>query len=356
MPLTESKPAYQLKLNKYQTNLKTLRSDLEFRLECGDVLPELEISYTTSGTLNPEKDNVIWIFHALTANADPIEWWPELVGKGFLIDPNKYFIVCANILGSCYGTTGPDSIDPGTGEKYGLNFPLITIKDMVNVHKILQQHLGVDKIRLGIGGSMGGQQLLEWASTDVDLFEHICVIATNARHSAWGIAFNTAQRMAIEADQTFRSNDEKAGVKGLQAARAIAMLSYRNQNTYRKTQTDFEDKVDDFKASSYQYYQGQKLSDRFTVLSYWYLSKAMDSHNIGRGKKSVRHALKSIKAKTLVLGIRTDILFPYAEQKFIAKNIKGAQFALIDSLYGHDGFLIESKAIAGHIQTLTEQK
>lgn len=356
MPLTELKPAHPPKLNQEQINLKVLKSNLEFKLECGDTLPELQISYTTYGTLNSEKNNVVWVFHALTANADPLEWWPELVGKGYLIDPDKYFIVCANMLGSCYGTTGPDTIDPRTGEKYGLKFPLITVKDMVNAHSILQKHLGIEKIHLGIGGSMGGQQLLEWASTDVDLFEHICVIATNARHSAWGIAFNTAQRMAIEADQTFASNDKKAGEKGLQAARAIAMLSYRNQNTYRKTQTDFEDKVDDFKASSYQYYQGQKLSDRFTVLSYWYLSKAMDSHNIGRGKRSVRHALKSIKAKSLVLGIRTDILFPYAEQKFIAKNIKGSAFVLIDSLYGHDGFLIESKAIAGHIETLIQKK
>ena len=353
MPLTKSEQEYQ----PTPSQVKTFRSDQEFRLECGDALPELEISYTTYGKLNPEKDNVIWVFHALTANADPVEWWPGLVGNGFWIDPKKYFIICANILGSCYGTTGPDSIDPRTGEKFGINFPLITVKDMVSAHQLLKDHLGINKIYLGIGGSMGGQQLLEWASTDVNLFEHICVIATNARHSAWGIAFNTAQRMAIEADPGF-SNPYKdgGGVKGLQAARAIAMLSYRNQNTYRKTQTDFEDKVDDFKASSYQYYQGQKLSNRFTVLSYWYLSKAMDSHNIGRGKKSVRHALKSIKAKTLVLGIKTDILFPYAEQKFIAKNIKDAEFGLIDSLYGHDGFLIESKAITRYLQQLTDQQ
>lgn len=356
MPLTKSKPQHQLKPDVQEIPLKSLKFDQEFRLECGVTLPELEICYTTYGTLSPEKDNVVWVFHALTANADPVEWWPGLVGKGFFIDPEKCFIVCANMLGSCYGTTGPDSIDPRTGDKYGIHFPLITVKDMVNAHKLLQAHLGLSKIHLGIGGSMGGQQLLEWASTDVDLFEHICVIATNARHSAWGIAFNTAQRMAIEADPTFRYNYEGAGEKGLQAARAIAMLSYRNQNTYRKTQTDFEDKVDDFKASSYQYYQGQKLSDRFTVLSYWYLSKAMDSHNIGRGKKSVRHALKSIRAKALVLGIRTDILFPYAEQKFIAKNIRGSKFELIDSLYGHDGFLIECKAIAKQLHTLTSKK
>ena len=354
MPLTKLKTQPQLKPNTSKP-FKTLFFDQEFSLECGDTLPELEISYTTHGTLSPSLDNVVWVFHALTANADPIEWWPGVVGKKQVISPDKHFIVCANMLGSCYGTTGPDSIDPRTGEKYGAKFPLITVKDMVNVHRILMQHLGITKIHLGIGGSMGGQQLLEWASTEPEIFDKICVLATNARHSAWGIAFNTAQRMAIEADSTYQFDYEGAGEKGLRAARAIAMLSYRNQNTYRKTQTDFEDKTDDFKASSYQYYQGQKLSERFTVLAYWYLSKAMDSHNIGRGKKSVRHALKSITAKTLVIGIRTDLLFPFAEQKFIAKNIKGSTLALIDSLYGHDGFLIESDAISDQLQKFIKQ-
>ncbi|UII21903.1 homoserine O-acetyltransferase MetX [Fulvivirga ligni] len=331
-------------------NLNTYTYDQEFSLECGETLPGLEISYTTYGKLSPAKDNVIWIFHALTANADPMEWWPGLVGKGDFIDPDKYFIVCANILGSCYGTSGPASIDPATGKIYGFDFPLVTVKDMVESHKLLKTHLGIEKIYFGIGGSMGGQQLLEWSCSEPDLFENICVIATNARHSAWGIGFNTAQRMAIEADPTYKDKTPDAGKKGLQAARAVAMLSYRNQTTYRKTQTDFDDRVDDFKAASYQYYQGQKLSDRFSTASYWYLSKAMDSHNIGRGKKSVPHALKAITARTLVVGIQSDLLFPAAEQKFIAKNIKDAQFIIIDSFYGHDGFLIETEALTKEIK------
>ncbi len=345
MPLTKSAPAPPSK-----HKLEVFKYDHEFSLEGGGSLPGLEIAYTTYGTLSAAKDNVVWIFHALTANSDPFEWWPGLVGEHDLLNPSDHYIVCANMLGSCYGTTGPDHINPATSEKYGHTFPTITIKDMVKAHKLLKAHLGIERIHFGIGGSMGGQQVLEWAADENDLFKNICVIATNARHSAWGIAFNTAQRMAMEADPSLFSTAEDAGHKGLKAARAIAMLSYRNQNTYRRTQTDFEDKIDDFKASGYQYYQGDKLVKRFSPHAYWCLSKAMDSHNVGRGRKSVRQALKAIQSHTLVLGIRSDILFPFAEQKFIAKNIKGATFQMVDSLYGHDGFLIETGAIEKHIK------
>lgn len=333
MPLAKSK-----KVQQQPSDISLFSSTLPFSLECGDTLPELEIAYTTHGKKNHDGSNVVWVFHALTANANPLEWWPELVGPGKCIDTDHFFVVCANVLGSCYGTTGPASINPATGKKYQRDFPLITVKDMVRAHQLLQQHLEIGQIKLGIGGSLGGQQLLEWAVTDPQRFENICLLATNARHSAWGIAFNETQRMALEA-----ANFSNAG---LETARAIGMLSYRHQNTYRKTQTDFDDKIDEFKASSYQRYQGLKLSQRFDPFSYYSLSKAMDSHNIGRGRKSVRHALRKIKAQALVLGFKTDLLFPYAEQSFIAKNIKNSQFELIDSLYGHDGFLIETEAIS----------
>lgn len=338
------------------SNVTIFHYDQEFTLEGGASLRGLKIAYTTYGKLSAAKDNVVWVFHALTANADPFEWWPGLVGKDDLINPEDHYIVCANMLGSCYGTTGPDHDDPETGQKYGLDFPTVTIKDMVKAHRLLKDHLGIDKIYLGIGGSMGGQQLLQWAVEENDLFENLCAIATNARHSAWGIAFNAAQRMAMEADPTLNERYEGAGENGLKAARAIAMLSYRNQNTYRKTQTDFEDKIDDFKASSYQYYQGEKLVRRFTSHAYWYLSKAMDSHNVGRGFSSVPNALRSIKSKSLVIGLRSDMLFPIAEQRFVAKNMKNASFEMVESLYGHDGFLIEAKVIGKHLKEFLNSK
>lgn len=318
-----------------------------FGLVCGSTLPELTIAYTTHGQLNAQKNNVVWVFHALTANSNPLEWWPEMVGEGKPIDTSKYFVVCANVLGSCYGTTGPNSISPVTGKPYGQEFPLITIRDMVAAHKLLQAHLGINKIHLGIGGSLGGQQLLEWAVDEPELFEIICPIATNAKHSAWGIAFNETQRMALEASGFSQ--------EGLQTARAVAMLSYRHQKTYHKTQTDKEIKIDGFKSSSYQRYQGNKLSQRFDVHAYYYLSKAMDSHNIGHHHESVRKGLRKIKAKTLCIGIQTDLLFPVAEQKFITKNINQASLKVINSLYGHDGFLIETEKIGFHLKELLKK-
>lgn len=309
----------------------TLKVDRPLVLDSGVVLEDVEICYTTFGALNASKSNVVWIFHALTANSNPAEWWPELVGEGLAFDPQKHFIICANMLGSCYGTTGPTD----------KTFPVITIGDMVILHKILKDHLGIQKIHLGIGGSMGGQQLLEWAVQEVDLFEHIIPLATNAFHSAWGIAFNEAQRMAL---------DNPDPDKGLEAARAIAMLSYRHYSGYDKKQRDLDLRWDHFSASSYQRYQGEKLRKRFTVESYYYLSKAMDSHHVGRNFGSAEQALSRIKSKALVLGVDSDILFPLQEQEFIAEHIPGATMGRIHSDYGHDGFLIEFEQIHNHIK------
>jgi homoserine O-acetyltransferase len=184
--------------------------------------------------------------------------------------------------------------------------------------------------------------VVEWAVTNPSIFEHIIPIACNSFHSPWGIAFNEAQRMAIEADATWKDNDQRAGGEGLKAARAIGMLSYRSYETFSHTQAEkTNEKFDDFRAATYQRYQGQKLVNRFNALSYWRFTKMMDSHNVGRGRVSVKEALSSIQAKTLVVGIDSDILFPVSEQKFLAENIPGAHYQEITSLYGHDGFLVE---------------
>ncbi|MEP1035401.1 homoserine O-acetyltransferase [Ekhidna sp.] len=297
-------------------------------LECGKALRDLRIHYTTYGEMNDTKSNVVWVFHALTANSDPSDWWSGLIGQHDLINPDEHFIICANMLGSCYGSTEP----------FDFKFPEITIKDMVKVHNRLRHHLDIDKIKIGIGGSMGGQQLLEWSVQEPELFENIVPIATNAKHSAWGIAFNETQRMAIKS----ASNPDD----GLEVARAIAMLSYRNQETYNVTQNDDDNRMKDFSASSYQRYQGAKLSRRFSPISYYYLSKAMDSHNLGIGKNGLENALKNVRSKAIVIGIETDILFPLNEQKFISTHIPNAVFHPIQSLYGHDGFLIETHQIS----------
>ncbi len=304
----------------------------KFETESGDSLPGIEIAYCIYGKLNAGRNNVIYVCHALTANADVADWWPGMVGPGLIFDTDKYFVVCANMPGSCYGSTGPASVNPTTGQPYGKTFPFLTIRDIVKAHQLLANHLQLQCVHLLCGGSTGGQQALEWAIMQPAFIKNLFVIASNARHSAWGIAFNETQRMAIDSGS-------------LETARAIAMLSYRTHEMYETTQTDTDERTRDFRAASYQRYQGQKLRNRFDADSYYVLSRAMDSHNIGRGRGPIETALKKVEARTLVVGIASDILFPVKEQKQIAENIDGGIYAEIDSPYGHDGFLIETKKI-----------
>lgn len=311
-------------------------------LESGAILPEVRIQYSTLGERNADDSNIIWICHALTANSDVESWWPGLVGSDYLFNPVEHFVICANILSSCYGTTGPTETNPETNTPYFLSFPIVTIRDMVMIHDILREHLGIYSVHTLIGGSLGGQQAMEWAIQKPEYFKHLILLSTNAFHSPWGIAFNESQRMAIDMDPTWRNRSLDAGREGLKTARAIAMLSYRSYETYVETQSEEDSsKTDDYRATTYQHYQGDKLVKRFNCHSYWYLSKAMDSHHVGRNRKSVIDALGAITAKTIVIGISSDILFPVCEQEFLAQHIPNAQYVCIDSLYGHDGFLTE---------------
>jgi homoserine O-acetyltransferase len=317
-----------------------------FHTEQGEPL-QLSVSYTTAGKLNAGKNNVVWICHALTANADAAGWWPGLVGDGCIIDPEKYFIICANIIGSCYGTTGPLSSDIN-GLPYLHRFPLITIRDMVAAHKRLRIHLGIDQIFLLAGGSMGGYQALEWAVTEPGVIQNMLLLATGAAESAWGIGIHTAQRMAIEADATWYTDAPDAGAAGLKAARAIGMLTYRNHQLFTAQQTDRDhEKLENFKASAYLYYQGEKLAKRFNAYSYCTLTKAMDTHNLARGRAAAASdVLHHIAQPTLVIGISSDILCPPEEQKYLATHLPDARYEEIDSSFGHDGFLVETEKIA----------
>lgn len=331
-------------------SIQTFNCPKTFKFESGKRVRNLQIAYHTYGSLNERRDNVVWVCHALTANSDVFEWWPGLFGENDFFNPKDYFIICASSIGSPYGSTNPLSIDPATGQPYYLSFPQFSIRDIAAAHELLADHLGIEKIALTIGGSLGGQQALEWAIMDPDRIDRLVLIATNAAHSPWGIAFNESQRLAIGADRTFYANKPSGGAKGLKAARSIALLSYRGYDTYAATQLETSsEKTDDFKASSYQNYQGEKLVKRFNAYSYWFLSKAMDSHHIGRGRGDIPHVLRQVKAETLVIGIGTDLLFPVEEQKFLASHIPGAAYAEISSFYGHDGFLIETKRIAEEI-------
>ncbi|HVW95022.1 MAG TPA: homoserine O-acetyltransferase [Mucilaginibacter sp.] len=327
-------------------NAEIYKYDHPFKLESGIQLSEIEIGYHTYGKLNRNADNVVWVCHALTANADVSDWWKGFFGTDCYFDPKEHFIVCANILGSPYGTTNPLHTDPVTGKPYYLSFPQFTVRDIVKAHQLLAKHLGIDNIHILIGGSLGGQQALEWSIAEPERIKNLILIATNAKHSPWGIAFNESQRMAIAADPTFQNNVPDGGSNGLKAARSIALLSYRNYKTYGVTQQEEQDNLtDNFKASSYQNYQGQKLVNRFNAYSYWFLSKAMDSHNVGRGRHGVEKALSGVTARTLVIGIRSDVLFPIEEQEYLFRHIPKAAFAELESFYGHDGFLIETEIL-----------
>lgn len=322
-----------------------------FHLENGQQLPEVSIRYHTAGKLNAAKDNVIWVCHALTANSDVFDWWAGLFGVDNLFNPEAHFIVCANILGSCYGTTHALSENPQTGAPYYHDFPQPSIRDMVDLHDRLRQHLGLAQINLLIGSSLGGQQAMEWAIARPYVFNQLVLIATNAQHSPWGIAYNESQRMAIATDPTWQEHRADAGLGGLSAARAIAMLSYRSYATYWETQQeDTTDKLDDFKAASYQRYQGLKLQRRFDAFAYWRLSKAMDGHHVARGRGSIAAALGRIQARTLVVAVSSDQLFPPSEQRLLARHIPKAAYFEMDSIYGHDGFLVETALLSRVLQ------
>ncbi len=323
----------------------------QVQLENGSVLPGLTIAYSTYGKLNADKTNVVWVCHALTANSEAADWWGGVVGNGHVIDPEKYFMVCANILGSCYGTTGPLSINPQTRKPWYSSFPAITIRDMVNAHILLRKQLGIEKIFLIMGGSMGGYQAMEWCIMEKDVIQHLFLLATSATESAWGIATHTAQRLSIEADCTWQNEDDNAGAKGLKAARAIGMLTYRNYSIMVQQQTDDDkEKLDNYKATAYINYQGDKLLQRFNAYSYWLLTKSMDSHHIARGRGGDAAAvLQNILQKTLIIGISSDILCPLVEQQFLVKNLPSADLITIGSDYGHDGFMVESKVISQHL-------
>lgn len=330
----------------------------EFKLESGASLPQLEICYHISREYGSEQEKnkrVVWITHALTANSNPCEWWDTLVGEGKFLDPRKYTIVCANILGSCYGTTSPLSIDPDSGKPYMLSFPKTTVRDIVKCHEILRQELGIESIDMLVGGSVGGFQAIEWSLMNKEAIKNLVMIASNARVTPWGTAFNESQRMALYADSSFEAqeygvNDGKVithgGKRGLAAARSLALISYRSYKGYNATQSETgDDTVWAEKAASYQRYQGKKLVDRFDAYSYLSMLDLTDSHNIGCNRGGVESALKQIVSRTICIGIDSDNLFPTSEQKYMAEHIAGAEYREITSLFGHDGFLLEWEQI-----------
>ncbi|GLR18914.1 homoserine O-acetyltransferase family protein [Portibacter lacus] len=304
-----------------------------------------EIAYHTYGKLNEDASNAKWVFHALTANSDAATWWSGLFGPDKILDPEKDFIICANMPGSCYGSVGPLSINPETGKKYYHDFPQLTLQDIVKCFNLLKSHLGIETINLGIGGSMGGSVLLEWNVLFPDDFKNSILIATSAYESSWGKAIHTVHKMAIETDPTWKNDQDDAGIHGLEAARGVGMLFYRTYESFNQAQIDNINSINNYKSDSYIRYQGKKLINRFNAFSYYFLLNSLDTHNIGRGRGSVINALTKIKSHSLIIGINSDILYPKEEQKFLGDHIPNSELEFIDSEYGHDGFLIETEKI-----------
>ena len=340
-------------------------------LESGKELSQVKLAFESWGTLNEDASNAVLVLHALTGDSHavgkaskehPTEgWWSELIGPGLAIDTDKYFVVAPNVLGGCQGSTGPASLDK-SGKEHGSRFPYLSIRDQVSAQVALSDLLQIDSWHAIIGGSMGGMHVLEWAITYAKRVNRIAVIAAPAVTSADQIALNSVQIEAIKSDPNFAKGnyyDAKAGLgphAGLALARRMALLNYRspselNERFDRSWQSEISPLGDGgrFAVVSYLDFHGNKFTRRFDANSYITLLEAMNSHDIGRGRKSAKVALNKIRAKTLVIGIDSDRLFPIENQRFIAENITselvGGKLQTIKSEYGHDGFLIEHKTV-----------
>ena len=331
-------------MKKTHTQVLSLYSeDDPLLLESGSTLPAVQVAFETYGTLNAEGDNAILVCHALTgsphAAGDATGWWDPMIGPGRALDTRRFFVICSNILGSCYGTTGPLSLNPWTGRPYGPAFPSITVRDMVRVQKRLLDAVGVRRLASVIGSSLGGMQVLEWAIEYPDFCETIIPISVAAQQTAWCIALNSAARAAICMNP----------VQGLAAARMIGMISYRSPEEFehrfgrrrKYSVLSAHDPQNLFEVESYLAHQGRKLVERFDAETYVCLSRAMDAHDVARGRGGLRDALGAIRAKTLCLGVSSDMRYPVSNQRELAENIPGSVFGVIESVHGHDAFLIE---------------
>mmetsp|Transcript_3964 Transcript_3964/g.6231 ORF Transcript_3964/g.6231 Transcript_3964/m.6231 type:complete len:403 (-) Transcript_3964:192-1400(-) len=336
----------------------------DFQLECGKTLKSPQVCYKTWGTLNEQKDNAMVVCHALTGNADLESWWGGLLGPGKPFDTDKYFVVCANVVSSCYGSTNHASTDPDTGKPYGRYFGPVTVRDSVGMHLAMVQGLGVRGIQAVIGGSLGGMQALEWLLLGGPLVKAGVVIGCGATHTSWQIAVSEAQRQAIYADPRWAGGHyppEHPPLKGLSVARQIAMVTYRSSEGYhrkfgREVQPHPEaHEGEAFSVRSYLEYQGEKFLSRFDPLSYVQMTELMDSHDVGRGRGGVDQALASVQQPTLVIGIDSDILYPLWMQEELAEKIPGADLKIVRSIDGHDAFLLEQEQISGFINDFLQK-
>ena len=348
------------------TETKFFRIEEKILLESGVEFGPIDVAYETYGELNANKDNAILLLHALTGDAHAagyhsendkkVGWWDDMVGPNKAFDTNKYFVISSNMLGGCSGTTGPCSINPETNSPYGLDFPVITIEDVVKVQKQLVDFLGVKRLVVA-GGSMGGMQALEWSIAYSEMVESVIVIASTSRLTAQGIAFNAVGRNAILSDPNFNNGNyydkEKQPERGLAIARMIGHITYLcEESMHNKFGRRFQEKDKpnfdfniDFQVESYLEHQGQTFVERFDANSYMYITKAVDYFDLAKKHGCLKNAFQKTNARFLVMSFTTDWLFPTEQSKEMVHAMiqagRDVSFCEIESPCGHDAFLLE---------------
>ena len=332
----------------------------ELILESGEKLGPITIAYETYGELNQQKSNAILVVHALSGDAHaggPKGWWENMIGPGKGLDTDKYFVICSNVIGGCMGSTGPSSINPKTGQPYGLDFPIITIGDMVNAQRHLIDHLGIEKLLTVVGGSMGGMEVLQWMVAYQKRIRSAIPIATTMKHTPQQIAFNEVGRQAIMADPDWKGGNyygSKTPAKGLALARMIGHITYMSDISMaekfgRRLRADKEPFKfgAEFEVEGYLRYRGDNFVKRFDANSYLYITKAIDYFNILNGNRNLANIFAGLKARVLVIAFKSDWLYPAYQSQEIVKACKlagvNATYCEINSTYGHDAFLLETE-------------
>ena len=342
-------------------------------LESGARLAPVDVAYETYGTLNALGDNAILVCHALTGSAHvagyqsedraTLGWWDPIIGPGRPLDTNRYFVVCSNFLGGCYGTTGPASMNPASQRAYGIDFPAVSVRDLVTVQHALLNHLGVSRLVTVIGGSLGGMQVLEWGAMFPKKVASLIPIATAVQHSPWCIGLNDLAWQAIMNDPDWQGGAypaDKQPERGLSLARQIAMVSYRSDISFMNrfhrdgAPPSMGPALRDclgvcYQVESYLRYQGTKLVHRFDANTYLSITRTMDGHDMARGRGSPEEVLAGVTMPALCVGIDSDILYPAHEQRSIAHNLPGGSYLELHSPHGHDAFLIEYEQLGAAV-------
>ncbi|MGF1671154.1 MAG: homoserine O-acetyltransferase [Balneolaceae bacterium] len=329
-----------------------------FITESGHRIEQADAAYKTWGELNETRDNAILICHALTGHAAADEWFWGFFAPSGIFNPERNFVICINVPGSCYGSVGPWSENPKSGKPYRNDFPELTIRDLVRFQQLLLDQLDIRGIEFVIGGSLGGMQALEFAIMDKRARAAVC-IAMGKEHTPWAIGISHTQRRASAADPKWNGGNYEYSSqpeKGLSAARMMAMITYRSPADFeRKFSRKLQGESDQFQIESYLDYQGKKLVNRFDAHSYINLTKAMDSHDVARGRGSDEYVLNRVKIPVLVVGVDSDLLYPVEEQKELAKLLPNGLYREISSYHGHDAFLIEFEQLNKIIRQFTKK-